>query len=259
VYLSIHRYWWLAGLIGAASISIRQTNALVLLLVLLIAWLDTDKAEQLWIWTRRFLAKSWSSLLGLLGFATFVYVNKGVAIGDRAQHQAGMHFGNVFFMLFLLAWVALPANLERIGREHRRLLSPAFGAALLALYLGYAYLFKIEHGYNRDDFFLRNAILLWADTNVLTKSLFFLPIALGFAALWVTPLVRTAYWAWLPVCLLGLLPEALIEQRYAIVPLALWMLLRRDASPFAEALGALFNFGLSSWLLAGIASDRFSL
>ena len=200
-----------------------------------------------WIWARRFLAKSWSSLLGLLGFATFIYLNHGVAIGDRDQHPAGLHFGNVYFVLFLLACFALPPNVERIIREHRRLLQPGFVAALLALYLSFVYLFKIEHAYNRDDFCLRNVILLWAGTNVLTKGLFFMPIALGFAALWVTPLVRSAYWVWLPVCLLGLLPEALIEQRYAIFPLGLWMLLRRDASPFAEALGAVFNFALSSW------------
>jgi alpha-1,2-glucosyltransferase len=259
VYSSIQRRWWMAGLVGAVSISIRQTNALVLLLVLAIAWLDTDKGEQFWIWARRLLQKSWSSVLGLAGFAVFVYLNGGVAVGDRDQHQVGLHLGNVFFVLFLLAWVALPANLERLWREQRRLLQPAFCVALLALYLSYAYLFKIEHDYNHHDGFLRNRILLWATSNVLTKTLFFLPIALGFAALWVTPLVRSAYWAWVPVCLLGLLPEALIEQRYAIVPLGLWMVLRRDASPLAEALGAVFNFGLSSWLLAGIAADRFSL
>jgi alpha-1,2-glucosyltransferase len=259
LYLTIHRYYWMAGLIGAVSISIRQTNALLLILIVGIAWFDTDRSERFWVWARSLIQKSWASVLGLLGFAIFVYRNHGVAIGDRDAHEVGLHVGNVFFVLFLLALVALPANLERISRERRRLLQPSFGFALLALYLSYAYLFKVEHRYNHHEFFLRNAVVLWATGDVLRKALCFVPIALGFAALWTTPLVRTAYWVWIPVCLLGLLPEALIEQRYAIVPLGLWMLLRRDASPFAEALGAVFNFGLSTWLLELIASGRWAL
>jgi alpha-1,2-glucosyltransferase len=256
LYLAIQRYWAVAGFVAAVSIAVRQTNALVLVLLVMLALFETARTSSYWNWLKLFLAKSWTSLLGLIGFAIFVYRNGGVAVGDRDSHQLGLHIGNVVFVLLLLALVALPVNLERIWRERDRLVRVGFGLSLAALYFAYMYLFKVDHAYNQQHKFLRNVLVMWASSNMLTKTLFFAPIAVGFAALWTTPLVRRSYWIWVPVFLLGLLPESLIEQRYAIVPLSLWMLMRRDGTPFAETLTALSNLAVSMWLLQHIVSGQ---
>jgi alpha-1,2-glucosyltransferase len=249
LYLMLHRRWAVAGLVGAVSISIRQTNALVLVLLGLVALFEEDKARPFWQWAWSYLKKTWTSALGLIGFLVFVYKNDGVAMGDRTAHEAGLHFGNVAFLLALVAVSALPVNLERIWRERRALARAGFAVALLVLYLTYIYLFRLEHPYNTHVKFLRNNLLMWVTPNPLTKTLFFLPVAIGFAALWVTPLTRPAYWAWVPMALVMLLPESLIEQRYAILPISIWMLTRRDGSATAETLTAVTNMGLAIWLV----------
>jgi alpha-1,2-glucosyltransferase len=259
LYLSIRRYWVVAGLVASVSIAVRQTNALMLIIITLLALVDTPRSTAFGAWLKEFLRKSWSSLLGLTGFAIFVVRNHGIAVGDRDSHPMGLHIGNFAFLLFLLAFAALPVNLERIWRERERLVRTGFGLALSVLFFAYLYLFKVENPYNEHDNFLRNVVVLWATKNLLTKTLFFIPIALGFAALWTTPFMRRSDWVWLPVLILGLLPESLIEQRYAILPLTLWMLTRRDGSPFAESLTAVFNLGVSMWLLQQVASGEWGI
>jgi alpha-1,2-glucosyltransferase len=259
LYLSIRRYWVVAGLVASVSIAVRQTNALMLIIIALLALMDTPRTTAFSAWLKEFLRKSWSSLLGLTGFAIFVVRNHGIAVGDRSSHPMGLHIGNFAFLLFLLAFAALPVNLERIWRERERLVRTSFGLALSVLFFAYLYLFKVENPYNEHDNFLRNVVVLWATKNLLTKTLFFIPIALGFAALWTTPFMRRSDWVWVPIVILGLLPESLIEQRYAILPLTLWMLTRRDGSPFAESLTAVFNLGVSMWLLQQVASGEWGI
>lgn len=259
LYLSFCRRWAIAGLVASVSIAVRQTNALVVMLVALLAFVDTPRGDSVQAWFKALLSKIWTCALGLLGFAVFVFKNHGIAVGDRESHPFGFHIGNVAFVLFLLAVVALPINLERIWRERRQLAAVSFGLALAALYFTYAYLFRIENVYNTHEPFIRNEIVTWAASNTLTKTLFFLPIALGFAAVWTTPLIRRSYWICLPVVLVGLVPESLIEQRYAIFPLTLWLLLRRDGSTFAEGLTAIGNLAISAWLLQQVASGAWSI
>jgi hypothetical protein len=258
-YLSTQRYWVIAGFVASVSIVVRQTNALLLVLLLILALLSTPQMASFTSWLKQFSRKSWSCLVGLVGFAFFVIRNHGIAVGDQAAHPLGLHIGNVACLLFVLAFAALPVNLERIWHERERITRASFGVSLAALYVVYIYLFKIENEYNEHDNFLRNVVVLWATTNVFTKTLFFIPIALGFAALWTTPLLRRTDWVWMPVLILGLLPESLIEQRYAILPLALWMLMRRDGSPFAEGLTAIFNLAVSMWLLQQVASGQWGI
>jgi hypothetical protein len=64
---------------------------------------------------------------------------------------------------------------------------------------------------------------------------------------------------WLPIALVTLLPEGLIEQRYALLPIALFTLLRKDASPLAEGLAVLCNAAISLGLLWIMADGTWSL
>jgi hypothetical protein len=109
-------------------------------------------------------------------------------------------------------------------------------------------LFRLEHQYNTHVLFMRNQVVMWVTANPLTKTLFFVPVAIGFAGIWLTPLSRTAYWAWVPVALSLLVPESLIEQRYSILPISIWMLTRRDGSAPAETLTAIINIGVAAWI-----------
>ena len=259
VYLALNERWKTAGVVGALGVIVRQTNALVLLLIALLALVEQDKTARAHQWLRAYASKTWTVALGVLGVAAFVYVNGGVAIGDRDRHEAGLHVGNLIFTLLLVGMVALPVSVERIWQNRQRLAAPAFWLALLVLYSAHMSLFKLEHPYNTQVNFLRNVVVVWAAKSLLTKTLLFVPVSFGFAAIWVTPMARRSCWVIVPVCLMSLLPEALVEQRYSIVPLCLWMLVRGDGSPLAEGLTATMNVTLSTVFVYLISNQIWSL
>lgn len=142
---------------------------------------------------------------------------------------------------------------DSLWKHRASLASPFFVAALLATYLLYMQTFEVTHPYNGHMNFMRNALLNWAVQNNLSKSLFFLPMALALGCIWTMPLQRRAFWVLVPLVCAMLIPEALIEQRYAILPIALWTLLRRDVSQLAEALNAAASAALATTALMWIA------
>jgi len=91
------------------------------------------------------------------------------------------------------------------------------------------------HNTERADFFLRNAILVYFSSTALRKLLFFLPVALACLCVASVPMKRP-WWLLFPFTMLFLLPEWLVEQRYYLVPLSLFLLAREQSSPWSERL-----------------------
>jgi hypothetical protein len=155
----------------------------------------------------------------------------------------------VFYGLALWFFVSLPANLERLWKQREKLLDHGFLLALLVSYAVYMLYFSADHRYNFIKNFVRNDVLRWVMHDFFAKSLFFIPVALGFATLWFTPLKRKAYWSLLLVAPVILVPEELIESRYVLLPVAIWSLVRRDGSRSAESLSVFSNAALAIWLV----------
>jgi hypothetical protein len=258
--LMLRGRWLTAGLVASLSVLVRQTNAVVLVFMIAVLWLERSRYGSAYEQVGSFLRQAGSCLLGVCAFVVFVLFNEGVAIGDRGRHAVGLHVGNVYFALFLLAVVALPSGLSAVRANINPLSRSAlFPAVLLTSYAIYICAFKVNHYYNTIPAFLHNALLLWVKQSPLTLSLFFVPIAIGIAVVWSTDFVRAAHRVWIPLSAFVLVPESLIEQRYAIIPIVYWMLLRKDSSPRAELLGLIISFCLSMTLVWTILGGKYSL
>lgn len=241
----LKRSWTSAAMFSALAICVRQTNVILPLFIVGIALLEQHKTQRFVDWARCYLAKIWLAAALLLAFAVFVWLNGGVAVGDRQRHALGVHAGNVYLTLALVCLVSLPINFENLWRRRSRLGSLWFWLALLALAALYPSGFRGTHVYNIGPQCLRNDLIHWVEADAWHRALFFIPIALGFGALWVTPLTSRHFWVIVPLALLILVPEELIEQRYAIVPVVFWSLVRRDGSRSAEIASAVLNAGMS--------------
>jgi alpha-1,2-glucosyltransferase len=254
----VRRRWLLASMFATLAIGLRQTNVVVPLFVSVIALLQHDKTGRIVAWVFAYLRKVWLNALALAAFALFVWYNGGVAVGDRGRHAVGFHVGNVYFALALSWFIALPINLENLWKYRAKLASYGFVAALVIAFVVYLVWFKVDHPFNMKTRvpFLRNQVLLWVRASVVHQALFFIPIALGFASVWVTALVSKRYWPLYVVGLITLLPERLIESRYAILPIAFWSLLRRDGSASAERASVLSNAAIGLWLIYVILQGR---
>ena len=249
----------LAGLAGSLAILVRQTNVVWLVLVCAVALAD---APAVWNEPRPLeagLKRTWTALLGLVGFAAFVLWNGGVAVGGRGAFAAGLHTGNVFLFLALYFVLFLPANVFALHRRRERLADKCLSALVLGAYLLFLATFRVDHPFNKFEGFLRNEMLGAVASSLVFKHVFFVFAAGGLAALYVTRLRRPALYLIYPLALATLLPLRLIEHRYGLAAFVLLLVCREDDPPWVEAAGVGLSMVLSAVLLYGLARGLWML
>ena len=259
VALMLGRRFVLAGLAGSLAILVRQTNVVWLALVCLSAWVDVADARSAPRPFEAWLRRTWTALLGLLGFALFVVWNDGVAVGGRGAFAAGLHTGNLFLFLALYFVMFLPANLEALWRRAGRLKGWAIGSLVLGAYLAFRISFRVDHPFNKFEGFLRNEMLSAVATSLLWKHAFFLVAAAGLVSLYVTRLRRPSLYLVYPLALATMLPLRLIEHRYGLAAYVLLLVCREDDPAPVEYAAAAWSMLLSAAVVYVLATGRWLL
>jgi alpha-1,2-glucosyltransferase len=211
------------------------------------------------------LREMWVFLIGTAGFITFVVWNGGVAVGDTREHPfPAFYLGNPYFFLFLFFLLFLPLHVPAFRRLWSAL-NPKRTVLLLLGVVGFFLLywmtFQNTHDYNqaRYDWWLHNRVLLFAVANPVHKALFFVPVVGGLLSLSCIPLAQGAYALVYAFTFLSLSPSWLIEQRYALIPLTMIMLMRKQEHWLTENLLLLYWLLLNVALLLGINRREFFL
>jgi alpha-1,2-glucosyltransferase len=245
-YLAGIRRYNPAALMGILCLLVRQNNIAWLGLLFVYAYLDlygTDLRQ-----AGKSLARLPAFYLGFVLFAVFLVWNGGIAIGDTEMHPAfTLHFGNIYFILFLFSLVFLPLSINNLPRVAHLLRSRLWLLGVILLAYGFYLLtFKNDHIYNQinTEYFLRNIVLVQATSSLAWKSLFFLPVVYGGLSLAVTPLHSPRHYLLYPFTLLYLLPSWLVEPRYTLLPFCLFILYKMEMPEWLEYL----TLGL--WMLA---------
>lgn len=228
LYLIGARRYTSAGLAAITACLMRQTSVVWLVFLGVYAYVDEhgfafDDRKKKWM-----VRKLWSFALGVVLFVMFLVWNHGnVSLRDLRSHPTGpLHMSNVWFMLFVFALLflpfAVPKALETLRRFWRR---PWFWAAACGVCVFYLVSFTNTHHYNvkYGEYFIRNAILIFATQDLAHKLLAFIPVFIALAALVSTKLERPAQYLLYPASVLFLIPSWLVEQRYYIIPLTLFL------------------------------------
>ncbi len=265
-----------AACIGLAALFIRQTNVFWLGLVWLMAVHQagigtalaagdnlSDKIRAAGQALVPALKSTWPLLLPLFAFIIFLVLNRGVAVGDRMSHQlGGLYPSQVFFMLLALWLVLLPLHIANLGNiaalvRKRWWIIPA----LLLLGLYYWFSFAVTHHYNLGlpEFHLRNRVLGWLANDPVARLLAFPLMAWSLLSIAVSPLKEKASIWLFPVTVLAMLPAELIEQRYYIPPLVLWLLFRQPQHKWQEISLLLWFALLSAAFFAAASSLKYFL
>jgi alpha-1,2-glucosyltransferase len=250
-YLILMGKYNLGGVVGLLSVLARTNNIIWVVFLYLIVYIENYSLE-----LRSFvssLRRTWVFLHGFALFLGFLVWNGGIALSNKAvQPLFKFTLGNLYFLLFLFAFLFLPLNLSnlpaifRLIRERKWILP-----MLLVIFMIYLLSFTSTHPYNKSfpDYYLRNGLLIWATSGLLPKSLFFLPIAFSLLSLSVVPLrQRRFYWLY-PFTVFSLLPFWLIEPRYAFVPLSFFLLFKEEHTAWVEWLSISLYLLLSLLLL----------
>lgn len=273
--LLVNQRYFLSALVCLISLCFRQHNVFWVLLMWLMA------LDQSGCWTRliaafkggtqsivqklleaanQCLRSTGMYVIPMLFFLAFIYLNNGIALGDRqAQQFGGIYPLQIFSCLFVLGLVLLPLHLSNLPRIFTLLKKHYWLIIVLGvLFVIYMKTFKIAHLHNfPSDYFLRNWLLYFLDGHFRYKIVAFGLIALTLMSLLVTPFrSRAGYWLY-PVSILALAPVSLIEQRYYIVPFVLFMLFRIPKDKATETILLIWFVALSAVITWGMSTMKF--
>lgn len=277
-HLAERRWSGLATLAAAGAILFRQTSLAWICLLLFMEFapvleISFVKAKKrlpkptLKFHPARFmeLLKTNSGLIGVvLLFAAWVFWNGSVAVGDKDQHHVSLNFGNIYLFLGLTSLFFLPSlagtwrTWMSFARHHRLWLFP-----LTVLgYIIYQKTFLVTHPYNQVpifEFFLRNRLLNWIVGNEWLNALYFIPVWTGFLFLATAPFRRANRWAFLACSFAIMAACPLIEQRYYIPTMVLFMLWRKPNSQKLESIQLVYQLAWFGFFLWGVTANVFMI
>lgn len=258
--LTLERRWLWAGWVATLAIGVRQTSVVWLAFLFVYGGLEAGAGVDWRRWVRH-AGRAWSFVLGGAVFVAFVLWNGGVAMGDRGMHSATqLRLENLVFapmLLVILLWPLLAAGLRRVGPRLRSrpwlLLLPAvLGGVLL-------FAFRIDHPYNEVQGYLHNRFLDLVTGGLGGRMVGLAMLLVGLAGLIGARLERPAAYALYPFWALSLLPLWMVEPRYQIVPVALWLALHGPFSRPRLILAVIWAGALTMALMTLIRTGKYFL
>lgn len=195
----------------------------------------------------------------MAAFAAFVAWNDGVAMSDKHAHPRPFNLANLYFF-YLCAWIVfLPHCIEALPRIGRLLGRPAVVAILLAAFATYWMTWSNPHIYNQEHlrWWLHNEVLYWMDRRAWVRALVFIPMAWAALTLLTTRLAEPRFQLLHAFAPLFALLHPLVEQRYYLPAMMLYILWREPLGARWEAGTLLLYLPAGVFLLAGIVGGAF--
>jgi alpha-1,2-glucosyltransferase len=260
IYLALRDKPLLSALIAILAVSIRATNIFWAGFSWLLLLFPTNNVG-LFSWTRfrSLLMRTWIFPLIFIAFSIFIWLNHGVAIGDRNHHNITLNLSNVFYYLMMFSVLFFPdciKSLYAVGHLvcRKPIITTLMGGILSLIYWKS---YKITHHYNdpaRYWAYMRNRILFWTTHFPLAKGLCLIPTFLGISGLTFTQFQERRFKILIPITILSIIVMPLIELRYYIIPGVLFLLFRKSNLPGVEYFMTILYLVISICLLSGIIS-----
>lgn len=262
------RYYSAAAIVFFLSMLLRQTNVIWLVMAWGMAlwdeWSVVRFRQDLYRYGLALLNAGLKTFLFpvfCLAFLLFVYFNGGVAIGDSTAHKLDrVYVTQIYFWLLTVFVLFLPLHIKNIPAIFRILKERSELILLCSvMFVLYAATFWAEHGYNYFDFFLRNRVVQWMRADELHRLILFVPMLWAFLSLAVTPLREKRFYLLYPFTILSLIPHSLVDQRYFMESIALFILFKKDDSHLVNVFTLAIYLPIVAFLYLGISQIRFFL
>jgi alpha-1,2-glucosyltransferase len=195
----------------------------------------------------------------IAAFGAFVVWNGGVAMADRDAHPRPFNLANLYFFYMCAGLVFLPHGIAALPRIMPLARRPAVLAALVAAFAAYWVTWSNPHIYNQEHlrFWLHNEALYWIDRNAWVRAAAFVPMAWGALTLLTTRLPEPRLHLLHGAAPLFALLHPLVEQRYYLPAMLLYILWREPIGERWEIATLLAYLPAGLFLLGGIAAGVF--
>lgn len=266
-WASVARRHFLAALFATALVGVRQHEVVWVGLLVMLA-VDDGLWDRVRREGMRVLSPLWPYTVPIVVFGVFWAWNGSISLSrtQAALHpDAKLHAGNPYFFV-LVAGLLLPLQVLQglptflsAMRDDRVPWLFAVSAALLAG--GFWFGFQADNPYNTayPSYYLHNHLLLLVEQRPFARACAALIVAAascGLAMFRLRP--ASAYWM-LPVAFVFLAASWLVELRYAMVPLVLWLAFREHRSRAIEYATLALWFPLAVCIYFGIVTNRLFL
>jgi len=256
-WLTLHNQVVLAASAGAMATWIRQPS--LIWLGLLTLW----AGYRMWHREKNPGTAVLVMLPGIVvmaGFSLFFLLNDSVALGDKSHHTVSLNLTNVYFMLLMFAVFFLPLVIRQSGRtwrfmNHNRWLWLLMLAGLPLCMLT----FDVSHPFNAPhlNIFIRNLTLNTLDAHPVLLAGCYLLMFFSTLSLVLWPMRRASFrWLWLAMPL-AVVFMPLVEQRYYMLGMALWLLCRERGDERIEWFQLLWLMLISLTVYWGIGQRWF--
>jgi hypothetical protein len=128
-------------------------------------------------------------------------------------------------------------------------------------FLIFLFAFQVDHPYNTHwtDIFLRNSLLQYFSSSKILKILFFLPIGYSILTLGLVKFGKNWFVLLYPFTFLSLISVWLVESRYYIIPLAFFILFKKQPNKVISWLTVVLYSLVSGYLFFGVRNRLFFL
>ena len=252
-----------SGALMIVALCIRQTNVIWLPLY---AWLacSPDRVFALPP-VRQMIARAWPYAVGIGLFLAYWLWNGSISLSKEqtVMHpDFSIHIGNVYFLLAmgaLLFPLHVFVRMKSFAAQVRA--RPWLMAIPLAAFALYWALFRVDHPFNQvaEPWMVHNHIILLAQSAWWWKAAFGLIAVAAGCGLANTRLRPPSAWMLYPLTLIALASSWMVEHRYALIPIALWLVFReRENEKIETATTALWAV-IAVCFCLGTFTGRFSL
>lgn len=263
-FATISSRHWLAAALLVVLVSVRQNE---------IVWAGFLCALAAWPLVRARGVRAWREAASLVlpycvpvaAFLAFWAWNGSISLSHQqsALHpDVSLHAGNLFFAVFI-AGLLLPfhaiAGLGDFATRVRR--RPWLAVVPLVVFAAFWWGFRADNPYNTafPNYYVRNGFLIALGAEPLVRAAAGAVVALAACGLAYTRLKpAAAYWLY-PIAAFSLAASWLVEQRYALVPLVLWLAFREHRGRAIEWATWALWLALAVFVFHGIIALRFFL
>lgn len=183
-----------------------------------------------------------------IGFVVFVVVNGGIVVGAKTDHQAGLHFAQMYYFAAFCGVFAFAqlVSIENIVKFRRFVGTHILGVIVfcclsIVLILNFTYVHRYTLADNRHyTFYIWSKIL---NRHPLARFSLIPGYLFAFWCIDHSLAHKTVLWRLMFVLFLGinLIPSTLLELRYFIVPYLLWRVNMKQTSSVRLTLEIIFN------------------
>ena len=253
----------LSGALMIVAMCVRQTNVvwLPLLAIFALAPLRLDALPP----PRTLAQKTWPYALGAALFVAYWIWNGHISLSTEQSTMhpdLSAHVGNLYFALFLCA-IFLPFQVATglPGFAHRVASRPWLAILPLLSMAGCMLLFRVDHPFNlaTQPLLLHNWVIQFASSNWLLQATFAAIATIAACGLAMTRLRPEGAVLLYPLTAVALGAFWMVEHRYALIPIALWLAFRKAGSRRVEMATTALWFAFAVYFCLGIYFGYFGL